>query len=504
MTAIQNSLKTRAVGYSVLDEVFVPQSSYLPMRVALFGEPNTANVALLDSTPYQVTSAADAGTKYGFGSPIYQAARILLPVSGGGLGSIPLFVYPQTPDVAATATVIVLGVAVSTAVSKTTTHTLRINGRTNIDGVYYNFNVTSGGNVASVVSAITDCINNVLACPFTAVAGTGIVTLTSKWKGLTAADLNIEVLTNGDAASITYSETSNTAGTTTPSITTGLAALGNEWSTLVINTYGTAKLEEFEIANGSALNKNGRYDELMFKPFMALLGSVEDDKDDLVTITNASARKDQMTTVLCPAPNSKGMPLEAAANMAILIAANGNDTPQIGLGGKSYSDMPVPANGIIGDMSDVLNRNFCMTKGCSTVILENGKYTVQDVVTTFAPDGVVNPKFQHVRDIILDWNVGYNWKIIVIRDIQDKAVVLNDSAVLVGGTVSPKQIKALACGMFSDLQSLALINDVIFSNNSVTVSVNAGKLDIAFKYKRTSAANQIGTEAAVDFTYSQL
>lgn len=503
MGAISQSLKTRAVGYAVLDQVFNPQSSNLPMRIALIGEPNTANLATLNFNPYQITSADDAGKTYGYGSPIHQMARILLPVFGGGVGAIPVMVYPQDDDAAATARVIVLGVAVATTVTKTATHTLKINGRDNIDGAYYNFTVTAGGDLASVVTAIVDCVTNVLSSPVTAVGGTGTVTLTSKWKGLTAADINIEFITNGDAAGIIYSETSATGGTTTPSITSAITAFGNEWNTLVVNSYGSATLQALETANGTAASKTGKYDATVFKPFMALFGSIEDDKDDLIAITNASARQDQMTNVICPAPLSKGMPYEAAANGTVLCSTTANENPQIGVGGLSYADMPIPADGNIGDMADIINRNFCMTKGCSTVILENGKYTIQDFVTTFAPSGVVNPKFQFVRDIIIDWNVGYNWKIIMIRDIQDKAVVMNDSVVRVGNTISPKQIKALLIGLFSECQQLALINDVIFSNNSVTIAINAGRLDIAFKYKRTSTANQVSTEAAVDFTYSQ-
>ena len=111
----------------------------------------------------------------------------------------------------------------------------------------------------------------------------------------------------------------------------------------------------------------------------------------------------------------------------------------------------------------------------------------------------------YVRDLIIDWNIGYNWKIIVIRDIQDKALVGNDSAVIVGNTISPKAVKALLIGLITESNELALVNDKQFSINSIQVGVNSQnptRLDIAFKYKRTSTANQVSTDAAVDFTYN--
>lgn len=504
-TAISTSIESRAVGYQILNRTFDVRTSNLPMRIALLGEPNTANEATLDVAPFSPLNAQEIGAKYGYGSPLYQMGRILLPIFGGGLGSIPLVVYPQSYAVGATATAIVLGIAVGTTVTKTVTHSLKINGRDNIDGIRFDYTVTSGENTAAVVAKIADCINNVLTAPCTAVGGTGIVTATSKWKGLTSAPLSIEFVTYGDSAGITYSETSRTDGTGTPSIAAAITAFGNEWNTIVINPYGTATLTDLETANGTPSSVTGKYTTTIFKPFVALFGSVEDDKDDLVAITNASARQDQVTNVLCPAPLSKGLAFEAAANMAVLCGTIANETPHLGVGGKSYPDMPIPSDGVIGDMADLSGRNLCMKKGCSTVLLENGKYTVQDFVTTYAPTGEVKPKFRYVRDLIVDWNIGYAVKLINISEVQDKAIIADTSATKVENTISPSSVKSLLIGCFKDLESRALLVDSQFSKDSLSVvinSTNAARIDESFKYKRSSVANQVATDAAVDFNYN--
>jgi len=270
-TAISTSIESRAVGYQILNRTFDIRTSNLPMRIALLGEPNTANEATLDTAPFLPLNAQEVGAKYGYGSPLYQMARILLPVYGGGIGSIPLVVYPQAFPAGATATEIVLGIAVATTVTKTVTHSLKINGRDNIDGIRFDYTVTLGENTAAVVAKVTDCINAVLTAPCTAVGGTGISTVTSKWEGLTSAGLSIEFVTYGESAGIVYSETSRTNGTGTPLITSAITAFGNEWNTLVINPYGSAALTELETANGTPSSVTGKYATTTFKPFMAFL-----------------------------------------------------------------------------------------------------------------------------------------------------------------------------------------------------------------------------------------
>src|SRR5690554_4293766 len=353
-TAISDSIRTRAVGYQVLNQVFNPQTTNLPMRIALFGEPNTANEATLDTDPFQPTSVKEIGDKYGYGSPLYQMGRILLPIFGGGIGAIPLVIYPQSYSDGATSTEIVLGVTASVGATKSATHTLVINGRDNIDGKRFDFTVAVDDTADQIAEKIADTINNNLYAPCTAVAGTGIVTVTSKWEGLTSAQLDVKFRTNGESAGVVYAETSRTDGTGTPDISDALSSFGNEWNTIVLNPYSVeSTLETLELANGTPESTTGRYVTTLFKPFMALFGSTEDDKDTLTTLTNAEARKDQVTNVLCPAPKSAGFDYEAAANMCVLVSKVANDTPHLGVGGMSYPDMPVPSSGLIGDMSKI-------------------------------------------------------------------------------------------------------------------------------------------------------
>jgi hypothetical protein len=180
-------------------------------------------------------------------------------------------------------------------------------------------------------------------------------------------------------------------------------------------------------------------------------------------------------------------------------------SPHIGTGGMAYIDCPAPSDGNIGDFSDYAQRDYLVKKGSSTVTLENGVYVVQDMVTTYHPDGETPPKFRYVRDLIVDWNIAFGWLIIQKRDVQDKTLVADSDVVSVANVISPKQGKALLLGYIQEKTGQALIADAEFSIDSIQVAVNEtnpARLDFFFRYKRTSVANIVSADAEVDFAFS--
>ena len=505
-TAVDLTRVSRVVGYKLKSGIFSPITPYLPQRIAVFAEANTANQATLDTDPYEFISAKEAADKYGYGSPMHQIARILRPLSGNPLGGIPTIAYPVEEAAGATAALHTLGIAVATTVTENATHKIRINGRDSIDGISYSFTVTKGQSAADVQDSIVDAINNVTASPVVAAEATANVATTTKWKGETSK-ISLEIDTQGKSAGIVYSEVSNVAGTGTPTVSTVLAKIGNKWDTIAINGVGENHLEAFETFNGTPdpETPSGRYEPTVFKPLVAFFGGVDSDKDDVVLITNASARKDQVTNVYCPAPNSKGLEFEAAANMCMTYAPVAQNSPHNDNSGKSYPDMPIPTDEVIGDFSDYNARDFMAKKGASTVNIVNGKYTVQDFITTYAPDGDPLPKFRFVRDLNIDWNYAFNWIIIMQRDIQDKAIIQDNAPTRVDNTISPKQGSQLLRSHIEEMEKLALIADSEFSINSIQVGINLtnpARLDFFNRYKRTSVAHVVSTDSEVDFNFN--
>ena len=503
-SAVSIDRVSRIVGYMIKKGISSLSTPYLPQRIAVFGEANTANQLGLTTAPFEFTTAKEVGDEFGYGSPLHQMARILRPIAGGGVGSVPTVIYPQISDGAATPTVIKIGVT-GTATANAT-HYLVISGRDSIDGEAYAINVVKDDSAAAIEAKIIDAVNNVLASPVTAAVNVGDVDLTTKWEGLSSTEVNVSFDTGDDAVGLTYAEISKSDGAGTVNVTTSLNLFGNEWNTIIVNPYPSL-IEDFETANGvpDPTTPTGRYLATTFKPFIALFGSVEDDRATLVAITDAAARKDQVTNVLCPAPNSSACTWEAAANVCALVAPIFQNSPHLDVAGKSYPDMPIPTDSDIGDMALYDNRDILAKKGCSTVLLNNGKYTVQEIITTYHPNGEIPPQFRYIRTLNIDWNVRYAYFILEQLFVVDKAIAESDQAIRVDNVIKPKQWIQQLSGMADDLAEKNIIVDVDFMKQSIEVetsSTNPDRLNTFFRYKRSSFTRISSTTAEANFAFN--
>jgi phage tail sheath gpL-like len=496
---------SRVIGYKITKGNFSESSPNLPQRIAIIGEANTANQSGLSAdTKHTITSAQQAGQLFGFGSPLYHQARIYFPQSGDGIGGIPVDVYPQ--EAAGGASSRILSIAITGTATANATHYVKIAGRTNVDGQYYEVNIASGDTNTAIGAKINDAINAVLGAPVTSTLDSppSTVIAETKWQGLTAQDVTIEMDTNNNAAGITYVVTETQAATGTPSITGALNAFANIWYTFVSSCYGTvsAVMTSLESFNGIAdpNSPTGRYAGIIMKPCVALIGSTESNVTTLGSLTDA--RKLQMTIAICPAPNSKGLPCEAAANYGLLAARCAQDTPHLDIQGRYLPDMPTPDS--IGDMASYTNRDMLVKKGCSTVDLVAGLYQVQDFVTTYHPDGELPPQFRYVRNLQLDFNVRYGYYLLELINVVDHTIANDADVVTATSIVKPKQWKQVLQAYFADLSKRALIADPDFSADSLLVNistVNPDRLETFFRYKRTGCVRIASTTAEAGFNF---
>ena len=499
--AVGSERISRVVGYKIIKGDFSNVTPNLPQRIALLGEVNTANQATVTfDEGREITSAQQAGELYGYGSPIHMAMRILRP-NAGGVGGVPTIVYPQEAaagSVANEQTITVTGTA-----DANTTHIVKIGGREILDGDSYGVNIEDGDTPTDVATKITDVINNVLGCPFTATSAIGVVTLVAKWTGLTSQDLTVSVDTGDEDAALTYAVAETVAGSGTPTVTDALNNFGDNWNTIVINTYGlvTATLNELEAFNGKPdpTTPTGRYTGIVMRPFISISGSVSDED---TTVTNA--RKTEVTNAIAPAPLSTGHPLEAAANMAVLFSRVSQDTPNLDVAGKTYPDMPTPTN--IGTMADYNNRDAYVKLGNSTVSLSMGAYKVEDFVTTYHPDGEVPPQFRYPRNLMIDFNVKFGYYILQELYVVDHSISDNDTVVTASKVVKPKTWTAVINEYADTLSRRALIADAPFMQDSIEVNIsttNPDRFETFFRYKRTGFARIASTTAQAGFNFGQ-
>lgn len=508
MTAISTAIglerRSRVAGYKIKKGFFDNVTSNLPQVIAVFGEANTANQSGLTAEKVEITSAQQAADLFGYGSPIHQQMRILRPKGSEGVGGIPTVAFPQISDEAATATIhewTVTGTATANA-----THTMVIAGRRSLDFQNYSFTIVTGDTPTLIAAKMRDAINSVLSSPVSATAALGVVTITTKWAGATSANLVTSVDNLSNAAGVTYAQTDETAGAGAVDLADSLEQFGNDWYTIVLNPYGSDStiLTALEAFNGRPDDETptGRYVGRIFKPFVALFGTVADTISALSTITDASARIAEVTNVLCPAPKSAGFPAEASANVCVLLARIAQDTPELDVNAKSYPDMPTPENSLIGDLADYENRDFLVKKGCSTVILENGRYQIQDLVTTYHPEGETPLQYAYPRNLIIDWNIRDGYGILENRNVKDHVLVLDGQVTDAAKSVKPKQWKAVLFDFFDDLAVRALIKDPQFSKTSLRVEINTtnpDRFDTFFRYRRTGIARIESTDVEAGF-----
>lgn len=494
---------SRILGYKIIKGDFATSSPNLPQRIAVLGEANEANqLDLVPDVGQQITTAQQAGELYGYGSPIYLMARILLPQQSSGVGGIPVIVYPQAKASGASSKIIEI-TPVGTATANGT-HYLVVAGRDGLDGEFYAINIEEGDTVAQITGKITDALNNVLGCPVIATDDDYVTTCETKWKGLTADGVSITVDIGENDLGLTYTVNNVQAGAGTPDIAAALAAFGADWVTLVVNSYGThsTTMSALESFNGipDPTSPTGRYQGIVMKPFVALTGSISDDPSAIT-----DARPTQVTIAICPAPNSAGLAMEAAANMCVLQAVNAQNTPELDVIGLGYPDMPIASN--LGAMAVYNTRDAIVKKGCSTVTLEAGQYIIQDFVTTYHKAGELPPQFRYVRNLFIDFNIRYAYYLLEQINVVDHVISTDDTIVSVAKVIKPKQWKQILFTLADDLGKRGLIVVPKFMKDSIVVGIgttNPDRFETSFSYKRSGVARVISTTAKAGFNFGTL
>jgi phage tail sheath gpL-like len=493
-TAVDLNRVSAIVGYEIQASLEGIAAGNLPQKIGILAEANTANQAGLPSS-LNFTTAKEVGDIMGYGSPAYHIARILRPASGDLLGGIPTVVYPVAEAggaTASTSTVTVTGTA-----TKTVTHKLKINGRDQIDGTSYTFVVEKDDTATAIAVKIQDAVNAVIGAPGTALAAVADCVVTSKWAGLSSAELTIEVDQLGDAAGITYS-VANVAGAGTPDIATALAAIGEEWVTLLINGIGsdTTTLDSLEAKNGNPNDNTGNYLPTVFTPFVSLFG--DNSVDTLAEATSLmDGRKAEVTNSLCPAPASPAFSFEAPANVAFIYGKIAQDEPQTDPIYRLYPDMPAADD--ISEFADPTKRDQIVKVGCSTVKINSSKYQIVDLVTTYHPDEepATATLFRWVRDLVgVDWNVKYSYQLLEEIFVVGKTILPDGVASSAANTISPSRWKAQINGLADDLQDRALVADAAFMKGTIQVQIgesNPNRFETTFKAQRTGTARVLST-----------
>ncbi len=429
----------------------------LPQRIAVVGQGSSLSTFSTDKA--QVTSALAVANTYGFGSPLHLAVLELLPVNGDGVGTIPVTVYPLEDDAS--------GVASSGDIAPTGPNTVAASYIVRINQIDSNaFVIDVGDTDADIVTAMTTAINAVLEMPVIATDDTTEVGLLSKWEGLSANDIFVEVI-GSTTAGTTFVVTQLSGGLVNPDVQDALDQVGNVWETMMLNCLDiadTATLTKYETFG------EGRWGSLVRRPLVVFTG------DTSTTVANATtvsdARKTDRVNAQLVAPSSNNLPFVVAARELARIVPLANNNPPHDYGGQSATGL-VP--GPDGDQWTYLERDEAVKKGSSTTEVRDGVVTISDVVTFYHPTGDPVPAFRYVVDIVKLQNIIFNLDLIFTATEWDGAPLIPDNQATVNPDArQPKSAIAAVASMVDSLALNAIISDPDTAKDSIIAEIDSG------------------------------
>lgn len=465
---------------------------FLPQHIGILGQGATASAGYA-MTPYRITSAAMAAARYGFGSPIHLAALQLFPITGGGVGSIPVTVYPLNDDAAGVASVATI--TPSGAATAIATYRARIGGILSAP-----FTTAVGDSVAIIIGKMVAAINAVLEMPMLAADGVTEVDLTSKWEGASANLIEVEVLDNAGqvpADDVTFTIVQPGTGAADPDVSAALALIGSTWITMLINCLGptnTTALDDIAAVGET------RWGQLVRKPFVAFVGQNEAAVGTATTTTDA--RPSDRTNAQLVAPDSPSMPLIIAAAQVREIAKVANNNPPTDYGSRAVRGL-VP--GADGSQWDYSQRDQAVKAGSSTVEIKNGLVCISDVVTMYKPTGEVPPAYRYVVDIIKLMTIIYNLDLEFAQTSWDGAPLIPDDQATVNPNArKPMSAKAAVGRILDSLALNAIISDPETAKANTLASIsssNPKRLDVRTTVQLSGNTNIISVDLYFGFFF---
>ena len=460
---------------------------FLPQRVAVVGQGNSAAVYSTDKN--QVTSAQEAATTYGFGSPIHLAVAQLLPVNGDGVGTIPVTVYPLVDDGS--------GVAATGDITPAGTQTEAAAYRVRIGGEESNqFVISAGDSVATVVTAMTAAVNANLNMPVIAADNTTDMTLTSKWKG-ESANLMTASIIGSTTAGTTFGITQLNGGLVNPDVDAALAQVGDVWETMMLsclNTADTTTLDKFQTFG------EGRWGALTRKPLVVFTGTITTDVDDAIVIPE-SRKTDRVNSQLA-APGSDELTFVVAARQLARIVKVANNNPPQDYGSQDASGLEPGADGVQWNYAE---RDQAVKGGSSTIEVKDGVINVSDVVTYYHPTGDPVPAYRFVVDIVKLQNILFNLDLIFATTEWDGAPLIPDDQPTTNRSAKkPKTAVTAVSSMLDSLGLNAIISDPETAKANTFAEIDSGnpkRLNVTTTVQLAGNANIISVDLNFGFFF---
>jgi phage tail sheath gpL-like len=441
---------------------------YLPQRLAVIGVGN--DDAVYTTQKHEATGSADAIAKrYGYGSPLHLAARQFYPDGGGG-ANFPVTFYPLAK---ANSSLPAAGV-----ISCDGTAGENGSGTVSIAGIDVEFAIQKGQGPAAILAAVKERIAGKLEIPV--VAGAVDVEddelpVTAKWSGDSGNDISISITT--DVLGITFDVTTMAGGAVDPEVGPALAAIGQIWETVILNTFSYNKITRLDTYQSFG---DGRWSEFEKKPLLVAHGCA-DDYETRTAVTGP--RKTDRVNFLIESTASPELPCVIAARGLVNVMNTANSNPPH----NNYGTLGGIKAGPDEAQENYTTRNNAVAKGASTNLKNGSVAELNDIITFWHPDNEINPAYRYVVDIFKLQNIVFNVRMILESDEVKGAPLVPDSAATRNPkAIQPKTIKTSMMNLANSLEDFAILADAVFTKERLVVKIsnqNPKRLDLQFPCK---------------------
>lgn len=298
-----------------------------------------------------------------------------------------------------------------------------------------------------------------ITVPATAVA------ITSAWKGSSANNLKVEILSDADAG-VTFTVVQPTGGTVNPDVTSALEQVGNTWETMVLNA--------LEISDTATLDKFAEWGEprwggLFRRPAIVFTGNTIAAVDSATAV--AAARGTDMVNAQLVAPGSPNLPFVVAAAQLAKIAASYNADPASDPMG---TQVPAITPGNDSEQWDYPQRELAVLAGSSTIEVVDGVIRLSDTVMFYHPSGEEPPAYRYVSDVVKLANILYNFELEFTKPEWQGAPLLSDGQSSDHPRAKrPSDAKAAAATVVYRLGRSAILDKVTDSQKAIRAEKDA-------------------------------
>ena len=470
MTTFRNIPSTiRTPGFFFEVDASGANSATTASRTLIIAQMLTSGTAT-PNVPAQSLGFADSKVAHGVGSMAATMVKQYQKRDPNG----ELWVLPLADDGsanAATATVTIAGAA--TASGSLAAY---------VNGVAVPVAVTSGQTAAQVASALVAAVNAQSDLTVTAAASAGVVTLTTRFKGAQANDCDVRLNYRGSAggeaipAGLTVTPTAFQGGSTNPSLTAGLAALGDEPFDFIVTPYtDAASLTAVAALLGDTAGRWCWASQLFGGAFSAVPGTLG------ARTAFGTSHNDQHTSII--SFNDSPTPAFAwAANYAGACAASLKANPAIPLQTLALDVLAPP----VTSRDTQPTRNSLLYDGLATYLVDaGGTVRIDSAITTYQTNSFGQPD-----DSYLQVETPYTLAAVlrtmksVVSSKYARVNIVDDGAVIPPGAaaVTPKMIKSDIVAACRQMEGV-LLDDVDALAAAIQVTrnpTNPRRVDVLF------------------------